>query len=94
MPDSKGKLTRAEMEAAIAQGQGVIVNGNRYSNVHELPTEADIAAASGDAATKAQTADDIDEQIKKLQAEKAKLSEKPEKPAQTDEGKPDDDKKK
>lgn len=70
--------TRKEMEAAILRGEGQLYRGADGSlglatSIDHLPSEADLAAASGDPAVEARTSEDIEKQIAKLRAEQAKL---------------------
>jgi hypothetical protein len=70
--DERGALTTAGMRAALAEGGSVMVDGNSLATAAELPTEDDLAA--GDAERQARLAADLDEEMARLQARRARLS--------------------
>lgn len=91
-PKKTGHISRAQMEAHINRGGGVIYGDKVITKVAELPSEADIAVKSGNVAIQAQTSDSLDAEIARLTAERDKLnaappaaSKEPEEPA--DDGK-------
>lgn len=77
------KLTRYGMECVIRSGGAVQHNGKTITKVADLPSDAELASTD---AEKAQAETDIDAQIARLQAQKAKLA----KPAKAEESKPED----
>lgn len=74
--DDRQRLTRAGMEAVLAEGGSVLMSGRKepITSVHELPTEAELAGddpAAIDAATTR-----LDERQAQLDAERAMLTRK------------------
>ncbi len=65
------RLTRAEMEQVIGRKGSVMYAGRIITRVEDLPSAADLAV--GDPAAEKKTAEDIDAEIARLVAEKAKL---------------------
>jgi hypothetical protein len=66
-----GTLTRPQMEAIIARGESVLFRGRIINRVVDLPSAADLAA--GDTAATTALANDLDAQIARLTAERARL---------------------
>jgi hypothetical protein len=74
--DERGKLTRHGMESAIRGNGSVLIRDAKGAakvvhRLEDLPSEADLA--KGDAAREAHVRQALDDQIARLQAEKAKL---------------------
>jgi hypothetical protein len=61
-------LTRQDMEAILARGESVIHDGSVITELHELPTEAQLAGGDEDKLRLAH--DHLDEQIAALQEQK------------------------
>lgn len=69
--DERGNLTHAGMEAVIAAGGSVLHNGKVVTDLGNLPSEVDMAR--GDAEREKQLAAALDDQIARLQQQKAML---------------------
>jgi hypothetical protein len=63
--------TREELEAAINEGGSVLVGGKIITRLEDLPSEADLA--KGDEVKEAAARKGLEDQVKALQAELAKL---------------------
>ncbi len=66
-------LSREQMIATINQGRSVLFNGRLITKVENLPSKADLATTDEE---KAAAEQDINAQIEKLNADKAKVSKK------------------
>jgi hypothetical protein len=64
--------TRAQMEEIVARKESVVYNGRVISEAKDLPSEEDLAA--GDAEAQARIADSIEEQIRRLEARRDRLT--------------------
>lgn len=62
-------LTRKEMIATIKDGGSVLWKGTVISSVQDLPTEAEIAAFTGDETHKTKAKEEITAQIEALRAQ-------------------------
>ncbi len=72
MYDKTGKLTRAGAEQIIAEGGSVSINGNLYTSVENLPSEADFAKGDQDAENAAR--ENLLRQQKAIEEQLAKLN--------------------
>lgn len=80
--DSKGRITRRGMEKAIQSRGSVMHNGEIIASVDRLPSEAQLAAQTGDNSEVERVRRDNEAEIKRLQEENAQLkSVQPPKPA-------------
>jgi hypothetical protein len=66
------KKTRDQLEEIIKRGESVIHNGEIITKIEDLPTEAELVL--GNPALEKVTADVLDAQIARLQAERDKLT--------------------
>lgn len=77
-PKPRQMLSRAQMEAVIAEGGSVLLPGGRLiAKAADIPPEAELALAAQDPARQAVAADELDRQIAELQARRASLAAKP-----------------
>jgi hypothetical protein len=83
MPDSQGRHNRAEMEAILRSGQGIVYKGQVITKMADLPTDADLA--KGDPDKEAEVISSLQAEIDRLQVEKSRLtaSESRAKPAES-----------
>ena len=68
----KSSYTRAQMEEIIKSGMSVNYRGSIISSLADLPSEADLAL--GNPEMEIVTLESLDQQIARLQAERAKIA--------------------
>lgn len=82
--NKQGQLTRAGMEAKIKSGGSVVYNGQIHSNVNTLPSEAALAAKTGDDSEVDRVRQENEATIKRLTEENASLKKKTQEPSESD----------
>lgn len=68
-------LSRQEIAELVSKRQGVIYGGRIITNPSQIPSEAEIAAATGDASAKKEASDGINAEIERLKLQLALLKE-------------------